>query len=90
MGIKIKRKSQKSSFAFCQSAASCSGRKTVPDSRPHDKIKEKKNWKEKLKENVKKVRLPFVRALKAAAAGKQSPIVGLTIKLKKRKIEKKN
>ena len=40
---KIERKSQKSSFAFCQSAVSCGGRKTIPDSRPHDKIEGKKN-----------------------------------------------
>ena len=79
---KVERKSHKSSFAFCQSAEGCSGMKAIPDSRPHYKIKGKKNWKEKLKEKVRKVRLPLDRALKAAAAGKQSPIVGLTIKLK--------
>ena len=93
MEIKIERKSHKSSFAFCQSAEGCSGRKEIPDSRPHCKIKETKNRKEKLKENVKKVPSPVDRALKAAAAGKQSPIVGLTIKLKRKikgKIETKS
>ena len=83
----MERKCEKSSFAFCQSAASCSGSKAIPDSRPHCKIKQNKNWELKLKEKVRKVHLPFVIALKAAAAGKQSPIVGLTIKLNKRKLE---
>ena len=56
---KVERKSQKSSFAFRQSAEGCCGRKTIPDSRPHDKIEEKKNWELKLERKIEKSSFAF-------------------------------
>ena len=85
MGIKIKRKSQKSSFAFCQSAVSCGGRKTIPDSRPHDKIKEKKNRKEKLERKCEKSSFAFCQSAVSCSGRKTIPDSRPHYKIKEKK-----
>ena len=58
---------------FRQSAEDCSGRKAIPDSRPHYKIEETKNRKEKLKRKCEKSSFAFRQSAESCSGRKAIP-----------------